>query len=313
MNGLRESDYVDALKTYQRSRLEHMRSEATNMRLYLDTLRAKVAALETQRTRRRRLSVGDDIGGDLVVTCRQLRTDNLQLHIDCHCMTIEVDLYASGRMPLGVTDESFFRHLHVLRANGLPFLAPNQRHNHPMPGQYVATGAAAPPVPQRPYPVQHMPTTRYTHPLHTVRYSYQQVYCPSLALTSGRFASGYGAGGSGGQLLSQVPPTPINGGHRLLPRTPSPHSRPRSPLPASSGVPSLPPPLPPRGSPRPVRSAPEPRVSITAPDVADSIAGLTVDDDEEDGQRWVCPKCTVENHSALTYCEVCELPRNVRL
>ncbi|CAG2106692.1 unnamed protein product, partial [Medioppia subpectinata] len=32
-----------------------------------------------------------------------------------------------------------------------------------------------------------------------------------------------------------------------------------------------------------------------------------------DGQRWVCPKCTVENHSALTYCEVCELPRNVRL
>ncbi|CAG2119435.1 unnamed protein product, partial [Medioppia subpectinata] len=115
MNGLRESDYVDALKTYQRSRLEHMRSEATNMRLYLDTLRAKVAALETQRTRRRRLSVGDDIGGDLVVTCRQLRTDNLQLHIDCHCMTIEVDLYASGRMPLGVTDESFFRHLHVLR------------------------------------------------------------------------------------------------------------------------------------------------------------------------------------------------------
>ncbi|CAG2173352.1 unnamed protein product, partial [Oppiella nova] len=278
MNGLQELDYVEALKTYQKTRLDHIRSESSKLTLYLQTLRSNVAKLES----RRRKDTNDAI--DWIQKISRLRENNLQLRIDCHCLSIEVDLYASGRMALGVMDDNFYNQLRVLQSN-----------RPPVPIIATVSGAA-PPVPQRPYPVQQMP--RYRHPLHTVRYTYQQVYCPSLG------------------LLSQVPPTPNTTPvhHRLLPRIPAHNMhRQQMPFPSIERPITSAPPLPPRSD-RAMMSSPvgRPRI-MSAPQSGANRGRDLIDGDDDEGERWVCPKCTVENHSALTYCEVCELPRSVRL
>ncbi|CAG2118726.1 unnamed protein product, partial [Medioppia subpectinata] len=101
MSRSQELSYVQALKTHQMTRLDHIRNETQKLDNHLTALRKDVQLLESQRRR--------TTADKWTTQVTALREDNRALRIECHCLSMEVDLYASGGMPLGVTDENFYK------------------------------------------------------------------------------------------------------------------------------------------------------------------------------------------------------------
>jgi len=228
-----------ALKSHQMSRLEHIRDETNKLRQYLQSLRNDVLRLETQKEE----SLPEGVNWATKVS--KLREDNRSLRIECHCLSMEVDLYASGRMPLGITDENFYKNIPG---------GPN--------GSLVTRveRSAQPP-------------------------SYEE----SIIFPPPRFGALNTAPNF--DILRQVPPAP-------RPVWLSPQVQ--QPIGTHSGQ------SPPLIPPRPNSASPRTPPIVTQSQTSNN---QTV----EEGQRWVCEKCTVENHPALAYCEVCEMPRNAYL
>ena len=260
---------MTALKTHQMTRLEHIRNETTKLKLYLDGLKADVTKLEAQRLRDR----NEDSEWAQKVT--KLREENRALRIECHCLSMEVDLYASGQMPLGVTDPNFYRNIPP-GPNG-PLLRPNTAPPHT---------PRLPPSGHPPYPVQQMP-----------RLSQPPTYEESLYYPPPRFDSVSSASSS--DILRQVPPAPRP---VWLSPTVQQTMRPVSPLAGHSF--QRPPQLPPRPN------SASPRTPIPSTSTSPMIGAQAPNPVCEDGQKWTCAMCTLENHPALHNCEACEMPRN---
>ncbi|XP_064488182.1 TGF-beta-activated kinase 1 and MAP3K7-binding protein 3-like isoform X2 [Ornithodoros turicata] len=170
-------DMVQALLAVQRHRYELLQRVYGQQLERLHKLRGEVEAKEAALMQKNLHGVSNSQIEEL----RELRRENRNLDVECHCLLSEVDMYNRGEIPLGVTDEDFYNRIN--------------------PGQ---TGPIAPPPPvQLPQPRPQRPTMTSTRP--------------------------------GGGLLSE-------------------------------------------------------------------------DEENEDGNRWKCSKCTFLNHPALDKCEVCELP-----
>ena len=258
-------DRRSALKTHQMARLGHIQNETTKLQLYLETLRKEVQRLEALKRR------NDD--SEWAQKVSKLREENRSLRIECHCLSMEVDLYASGQVPLGVTDENFYRNV------------------RPGPNGLLNTSSAlsqAFAAVNRPYPVQQMP-----RPMQPPSYE-ESIYYPPPRFVPNTSSSS--------DILRQVPPPPRP---VWLPAVSPSVQQSVSPLAVHTNL--VPPQLPPRpnsASPRtPVAGPSRPPLHPTVPNpVANPMP--------DEGQRWTCEKCTVENHPALAYCEVCEMPRN---
>lgn len=248
------------------ARLNHMQNETTKLQLYLETLRKEVQRLEALKR------TNDD--SEWTQKVSKLRDENRSLRIECHCLTMEVDLYASGQVPLGVTDENFYRNVPP-GPNG-PLLRPS-------------TSALQQPLPAAnpPYPVQQM--HRPPQPP-----SYEE----SLYYPSPRFIPNTT---SGSDLLRQVPPPPRPVWLPTVSPSVQQTMRPISPLAIHTNL------VPPQLPPRPNSASPRtPAAGPSRPLLPQAVANQMADE----GQKWTCEKCTVENHPALAYCEVCEMPRN---
>lgn len=115
------------MKAHQNARLNFLLEEMTKLQEYLSELRNEVDHLEkSQQTEQ---PINDGINWPEKVL--KLREENRHLRIECHCLSMEVDLYASGELPLGHEgDADFYRHLNG-GTNG-PFI-PAQRdlNSHP--------------------------------------------------------------------------------------------------------------------------------------------------------------------------------------
>jgi hypothetical protein len=276
------------------TRLEHIRNETTKLRIHLQTLHKEVSTLETQR----RQSTAD--GAEWAKQVSQLREDNRALRIECHCLSMEVDLYASGGMPLGVTDETFFNNVPPGPYGPPAPRPPFPTANRPAPRLPAAAGAAIANT-QLPYPVQPI------RPSQPPTYE-ESVYFPPPPL---RFGTGNSAATD---ILRQVPPAP-------RPVWLSPTIQ-QSPMPSmASLLPHNHPTTPPQLPPRPNSASPRtPNMSMQSNPMVGAVAAVPPllpgagdgpRNNSDEGQGWVCQKCTVENHPALNYCEVCEMPRHL--
>ncbi|XP_054158590.1 uncharacterized protein LOC128956899 [Oppia nitens] len=337
MSRSQELSYVEALKKHQNSRLDHIRSETDKLRQHLLQLRKDVARLEIQQRRRRHESAESDGGGGsgsdddwAVAKVTQFRDENRGLRIECHCLSMEVDIYASGGVPLGCTDENFYKNVPA-QPYGPPPPRPQQQQHQPPPAP-VRQHSMQPPMasggPRLPYPVHSL--QQYPMAVGQQMQPQQQPppYEESIYYPPPRFP----VSATGHQqhpypvsdLLSQVPPAP-----RPVWLSPTIQQSPRPPM-LLGPIPPPPPQLPPRpspsscsprmGSPMMSCTPPLPMMSSSSSSMAGTSSGCTPmmaagaaaaasSPPQDEGQRWVCEKCTVENHPALVYCEVCEMPR----
>lgn len=100
-------DMTQALLTHQRQRYELLQRTYAQQLEVLQQLRREVEAKETQLITKTLL----DVTPTHVDELQRLRRENRTLDVECHCLLSEVDLYSRGEVPLGATDEHFYRRL----------------------------------------------------------------------------------------------------------------------------------------------------------------------------------------------------------
>lgn len=100
-------DMTQALLTHQRQRYELLHRTYAQQLELLHQLRREVEGKEAILIRKHLLEISPAHMEEL----QRLRRENRTLDVECHCLLNEVDLYSRGEVPLGVTDEHFYRRL----------------------------------------------------------------------------------------------------------------------------------------------------------------------------------------------------------
>lgn len=100
-------DMTQALLTHQRQRYELLQKTYAQQLEVLQQLRREVEAKETKLITKTLCNVTTTHVDEL----QTLRRENRTLDVECHCLLSEVDLYSRGEVPLGATDEHFYRRL----------------------------------------------------------------------------------------------------------------------------------------------------------------------------------------------------------
>lgn len=95
-----KNSLLTALKAHQKQRLDLMREETAKLYNYMQLMRKEVERLENEIIRKQGSAGGAQV--NWAEKSSQIRHENRSLRIDCHCLTMEVDLQASGQAPLGL-------------------------------------------------------------------------------------------------------------------------------------------------------------------------------------------------------------------
>ncbi|CAN7989531.1 unnamed protein product [Ixodes hexagonus] len=109
-------DMTKALLTHQRQRYELLQGTYAQQLEVLQQLRREVEAKETKLITKTLL----DVTTNHVDELQRLRRENRTLDVECHCLLSEVDLYSRGEVPLGATDEHFYRRINPGQTVPLP-------------------------------------------------------------------------------------------------------------------------------------------------------------------------------------------------
>ncbi|XP_023241789.1 TGF-beta-activated kinase 1 and MAP3K7-binding protein 2-like [Centruroides sculpturatus] len=100
-----EKAYEKALIDHQKMQLQMLHFELYKHKQFSYALRKDVNLLEERLQGKRR---NEFINMEEI---QKLREENMQLRVDCKCLTLEVDMQQKGQMRLGVVDEGFYKNI----------------------------------------------------------------------------------------------------------------------------------------------------------------------------------------------------------
>ncbi|XP_067141072.1 TGF-beta-activated kinase 1 and MAP3K7-binding protein 3-like [Centruroides vittatus] len=100
-----EKAYEKALVDHQKMQLQMLNFELYKHKQFCYALRKDVNLLEERLQGKRR---NEFINMEEI---QKLREENMQLRVDCKCLTLEVDMQQKGQVRLGVVDEGFYKNI----------------------------------------------------------------------------------------------------------------------------------------------------------------------------------------------------------
>ncbi|XP_076304840.1 TAK1-associated binding protein 2 isoform X2 [Tachypleus tridentatus] len=141
-SGFRKDDdkaYTQALLLHQRARLDILKRELENVKKLKEQLCSEVLTMEEELCRRNT----NNSPFVNVENLQKYQEEKRRLQVACHCLSREVDLYNEGqdklyslwahglKVPLGVTDENFYKNIFTGPSGPIPPAVPKQDRESP--------------------------------------------------------------------------------------------------------------------------------------------------------------------------------------
>ncbi|XP_035206475.1 mitogen-activated protein kinase kinase kinase 7-interacting protein 3 homolog isoform X2 [Stegodyphus dumicola] len=100
-------DYIQAVKNHQIAQLNMVIEELKKEKELSAILKAEVNRMEQDVIQRRMKKTSFPYAEEL----KKLREENRKLRVECNCLLMEVDVCSPGQIPLGMTDEDFYKNI----------------------------------------------------------------------------------------------------------------------------------------------------------------------------------------------------------
>ncbi|XP_071041707.1 TGF-beta-activated kinase 1 and MAP3K7-binding protein 2 isoform X2 [Parasteatoda tepidariorum] len=108
-------DYIQAVKSHQRSQLKIVQEELDKAKSIFSNLKSEVNRMEFELLKRKENIVSSSYGEVI----KKLKAENRQLRLECNCLLLEYDMISKGQIPVGETNEDFYSNIFTGPNDGL--------------------------------------------------------------------------------------------------------------------------------------------------------------------------------------------------